>query len=129
MKVCTNCGISKETYNFAKDTSKKDNLYNKCKECQSKLFTQYTRTKLGLIKKMYRSQVKNSILRGHLPPEYSLDELIEELLSSKLFNRLYTEWVQSNYKRHLIPSIDRISDTAGYTRKNVQLMTWENNNT
>jgi len=84
-------------------------------------------TKIALIKKMYLAQKSHSKQREHLPPEYSLEELIDKLMLMSLFHKLFSNWEKSNYKKDLIPSIDRKSNLIGYTKENIQLGTWKFN--
>jgi len=48
-------------------------------------------------------------------------------LSNFDFNYLFTKWVESDYKRTLTPSIDRIDSKKGYTIDNVRWITFSEN--
>ena len=61
-------------------------------------------------------------------PEYTKAELTEWLFSQELFHKLFQEWKISNFKKELIPSVDRIDNSKGYSFGNIQLMTWNENN-
>ena len=87
-----------------------------------------SRTKFGVICGIYRRQKRNSKARGHKPPQYTKQELINWANSQDAFHSLYDNWVKSGYKKPLKPSIDRISDYDSYRFENIQLMTWDSNN-
>ena len=89
---------------------------------------EYRRTKDGLLSKIYSSQKATSSRRNHIPPTYSLQELKEWMFSLENFNDIYDEWKQSDYDTKKIPSIDRREDDLPYTLQNIQLTTWEINN-
>lgn len=44
------------------------------------------------------------------------------------FKALWDSWVASDYKKNLIPSIDRLDDYRGYHLDNIRLVTWDENN-
>ncbi len=85
------------------------------------------KTKRGVAMTISYTQKKSSEKRGHRPPEYTTDELIEWLYSQVLFHVLYSEWVNSGYKKSLKPSVDRKHDDIHYCMSNIQLMTWGEN--
>ena len=86
------------------------------------------KTKNGVSAIIYGGQTTRSKTRGHRPPEYSLIEFREWLYSQTKFHELYSEWVNSGYKKRLKPSVDRKHDDIHYCMSNIQLMTWEENN-
>jgi len=85
------------------------------------------KTQRGKISQTYSKQKGSSLKRGHPLPSYSKEELEEWLFSQKLWFELYDNWVLSDFKKKLAPSIDRINDNLPYTIGNIQLMTWEEN--
>ena len=87
----------------------------------------YVRTKHGLSAKIYAKQRHKSRERGHQPPAYSNAELKNWLFKQELFHELYAKWVEADYETDLIPSVDRIENSIGYTFDNIQLMIWEEN--
>ncbi len=111
--ICTKCNGEKE-----------DTGTSWCPSCQREA----KRTKDGVVTRIYAGQKASSKLRGHRPPEYSKVELKEWLFSQTLFHELHAEWVQSGYKKRLKPSVDRKCDEVHYCMRNIQLMTWEENN-
>ncbi len=88
----------------------------------------YYKTKKGLLGVIYKTQRASSKRRKHNPPTYTLDEFRKALLAMELFHILFDNWVASNYKKCLRPSVDRIDANKPYTEDNIQLMTWQENN-
>ena len=87
----------------------------------------WNKSKRGLCIRLWHHNVKNSIKRGHKPPEYTQKELMNWILNHENFNNLYTNWVNSNYSRDLSVSIDRLDDSIGYSFSNIQLITFKEN--
>lgn len=48
-------------------------------------------------------------------------------LSDFNFKYLFEKWIESDYDRRLTPSIDRIDSKKGYTKDNVQWITFSEN--
>ncbi len=118
MKKCSRCKKTKP--NFRKHSTV-------CRECINEKKKNKRRTKPGTITAIYEGQLGSSKKRGHRPPEYTKQELIEWLTSQVLFHELYDEWKQSGYIRRLKPSVDRKCDDVHYCMSNIQLMTWGEN--
>lgn len=127
MKYCYNCKETKPKSEFPKNKSKHDGLTTECRTCNRKLTIKRVRSKNGLISKIYSSQKSKSRKRNHPQPEYDLNWLKEWCLSQELYHKLHSDWVESGYNKWLIPSIDRIDDNIHYTKSNIQLMTWKEN--
>ena len=87
----------------------------------------FARTPRGVLCCMYHNQIKRGIARGYGRPTYSLDWLYSRFLDDVKYNRLYSEWVKSGFKKERKPSIDRISRNKPYTPENVQILTWAEN--
>lgn len=119
-KKCKNCNKSKRTDCFRKDR-------NDCKSCEKEKEKIYRLTKQGVIGTIYNNQKSNSKKRNHPAPLYSIDELREWIEDNSIFDELYSNWVDSEYKTNYKPSIDRIDDNKPYLLDNIQLMTWEEN--
>lgn len=126
-KRCYRCGKIKPLVEFNKNKSKPSGYGDECRECKNELDTQYRRTEVGLISKIYGTQKKSSSRRGHLAPTYSKAQLIDFMYKNN-YIELYTAWVFLGYNTNLVPSIDRINRNLPYTLENIQLVTWEFNN-
>ncbi len=126
-KLCIACGKNKPSSEFYKNNATKDGLNYSCKKCSYRTKLKNKRTKNGLISKIFSTQISNSKIRNYPLLNYSIRELREWLLGQPLFHKLFNEWVESEYKKDLRPSCDRINDYKGYSLKNLQLMTWEEN--
>lgn len=87
----------------------------------------YRRTPKIFLSEVYTSQLCNSRKRDMPPPEYTANELKRWIITNIEFRPLYLQWLESKYLSSLKPSIDRISDTEGYSLNNIQLMTWAEN--
>lgn len=132
-KKCKRCNTIKNRDEFYKRTKAIDGLREWCIICDIKQSTEYSRTKKGLIKKIYRNQKENSKRRGNSLPNYTEIELSEWLRNQDLFHELYYKWVESGYKKMLVPSCDRHSDTEldydykPYCLTRLRICTWEEN--
>lgn len=80
----------------------------------------WRKTKRGLITNLYHKMKSRNTV------DFDLEDLHKFSTGSK-FERLYDEWVKSNYHKQLKPSIDRISNKYGYTLSNIQWLTWAEN--
>ena len=127
-KRCTDCGNVKSLNDFYKNKNFKDGLQYYCKECEIKRKLDYYNSKNGLITIIYLNQKGKSKKRGYALPSYTKMELVKWWFSQHLFHELYTNWINSGYKKGLKPSIDRKDDYKSYTFDNITLTTWDENN-
>ena len=81
----------------------------------------YRRTKKGILTNIYSKQ------KTRKGVNYSLKELHAMFLNNKKFDRLYKEWIKSNYNIQFKPTIDRINPKLGYTQDNIHCLTWAEN--
>lgn len=126
-KNCTKCGKLKLFSDFSKSKDYKSGFVNFCKKCGVIKARKHSRTRKGLTSQMYSAQKRCSKKRGHNRPNYSLLQLREWVLTQSNFEKLYTQWMESGYKKILIPSCDRIDDYKSYSLDNLRLVTWQEN--
>lgn len=81
----------------------------------------FRKTKKGILTNAYSRQKKRKEVN------YSLKELHERFLNDLRFNRLFNEWVKSNYNKEFIPTVDRINCKKGYELTNIHCLTWKEN--
>ena len=123
-KVCPCCGIKKPCFMYTKLKSSNTGLYHYCKPCAKKLALSHSRTKKGLSAQILQNQQRSSKKRNHPKLPYTLEQFRTWLYSQPNFEKLYNNWVKSNYKKNLIPSVDRLDDYKGYSFDNIRLVTW-----
>lgn len=124
-KICSICKLELGIENFYKNVTHKDGLTSYCKSCHN----YKDRTVEGLIRRIYEQQKSSSKLRDHTKPSYTYEELLTWFNNQPNAEKLYKEWVISNYDTWKRPSIDRLDDYQGYSFENIQLVTWKENNT
>ena len=94
---------------------------------RNKKAKEYRRTKHGLVVKIYGDQLSSSRKRGHDKPKYNLKQLKKWIFNQENFDKLYNDWVASNYNKELTPSCDRLDNYKGYSLYNIRLVTWRDN--
>jgi len=127
MKKCTNCQKVKPFSEFWKRKQSLDGLQHRCRECLSKRFSEYRKSKRGIINQIYRNQVSSAKQRGMALPEYSIAEFYDWIISKRAFHRIYNEWVNSGYKETEVPSCDRVNDRISYRFDNIRVVAWKDN--
>lgn len=80
----------------------------------------WRKTKRGHVTNLYHK------MKGRNSVDFSLNDF-HNFADCKKFERLYREWVASNYNKQYVPSIDRISNKKSYTLDNIQWLTWAEN--
>lgn len=125
MKICRDCNQSLPYTAFSIKTSCKDGYNVRCKRCHT---IRYKKGSLErIVKKIYNTQISNSIKRNHSPPEYSLPELIDWVYKQPNWDELYQAYKDSDYDRMSAPSIDRLDSLKPYTFDNIRLVSWREN--
>ena len=134
MKTCLRCAIEMPLDKFhsrihvSKYTGKEAVHYTSyCKRCNKLICKESRQSKDGLFRLIYSGQLTSSKQRGHVPPDYTKEELILWAESQPNFKKLYENWVNSNYDRWLKPSPDRLDETKPYSLSNLKLDTWYDN--
>ena len=123
-KKCIVCKRILPKDKFGKNSKTLDGYSTDCLECRNSIAKRKDR--LGW--HIYSNQVSKSIQRKHPKPTYTKEELQEWLNRHPSYDRMYDEWVKSNYDIKLKPSIDRIYNHLGYSFENIRLVTWDTNN-
>ena len=90
--------------------------------------TQEKQTLKGRLSYMHRKIKERSKYRGHDLPSFSREEFDSFMYENNYFD-LWLNWRDSGFSKELVPSVDRLNDNAGYYFGNMQLITWEENNT
>lgn len=105
----------------------KDGYKSTCKTCCKIYKSDYYKTVEGLLSVIYNGQQGRSKKRKYAPPNYSLKEFKDWLVSQKVFHELYADWVKSGYQKMMRPSADRLNDYKSYTFTNLRWVTWQEN--
>ena len=128
MKKCFKCGLVKELNLFYNHKQMGDGHLNKCIECTKKDVkgSNYDRTEKGVVRVIYKTQVRNSKVRKMELPNYTKQEFKEWLYKNN-FKKLYDNWVSSGFDKNKKPSADRIDDFKPYSFENIRLVTWYEN--
>ena len=127
-KICTKCKTSKELSEYNVRKLSKDGFTSRCKICLSVSDKEYYHTIKGICYNLFYAHVHRSKLKSFAVPLYTKIELKEWIINQDNFKELYENWVNSNYKKELSLSVDRLDDYKGYSFDNIQLVTWEFNN-
>ena len=123
MKTCSICKTELPLEAFDTQSTGKLGKRADCKECRKR----FTRSKVGVVKAIYSSQIAKSRKRNHPPPSYTETELFDWFWKQPNADTLYTNWIASEYNTDLHPSVDRLDDYLPYTLNNIQLITWNEN--
>ncbi len=81
----------------------------------------FRKTKKGLLTNLYHK------MKSRHAVEFTLSNFHDMFLETKIFDRLFNEWVISNYDKRKKPSIDRINNKYPYLVKNIHMITWGEN--
>ena len=119
-KVCEYCNELKGLIEFEPESSI-------CKSCELINKREVNNTEEKLLSRMYSGQLSRSKKRGHNLPEYSRKDFMSFMLGNENFVKLYNDWKRSGYESDLVPSIDRLDESKGYSLDNIRIVTWQDN--
>ena len=148
MKECFKCNQTKQLSDFYKHPLTKDGYLNKCKECTKvdtranysknrEYYREYDLKRGRLdIERILRSRyygIRSRSEEGYYHsnkytvtgmPYLSKEEFMKWANENMdKFMELYAPWAASNYQKKLAPSVDRIDNSKGYTKDNLQWLT------
>lgn len=145
-KFCHTCNTDKKLFDFSNNKASKDGLQSKCKECDNR----YQRQRKEKNKEATLTYGRQYQAKRRESFEYRLQMLVnaskqraktknrEHTLTLKDIKELYPidgkcpvfgfdlEFNSAGF-RETSPSIDRIDSSKGYTRDNVQVISWKAN--
>lgn len=126
--ICSKCKkeITEDKILNRKEGKKKAHSW--CYDCVINANYEFNKTKKGVLRTIFYTQILGSKKRGHDKPSYTKDEFIKYGLNNNYFNIIYDRWVALNYDKDEKPSFDRIDSKKGYSFDNIQIMTWRENN-
>ncbi len=78
-------------------------------------------------KKMFQKIIERSKRRGHDLPKLSFETFFEWIIKSTPFEILFAEWDKNGRQEKEIPSVNRIDNEKGYSLKNMEVITWGEN--
>lgn len=127
-KTCNGCGKEKIISDFYSKKKDRNLISYMCKECDKEYIKRHSRSKRGMLLKMYSHQIESSIRRKHEKPSYTKEELVLFAMNCEEFHVLYDNWANSGYKKMMYPSFDRKNDYLPYSLENFgRWTTWEEN--
>lgn len=134
-KTCKVCKKTLPVSCFTITKTNKDGYHTFCKSCKALNERAYRRTVIGKIKNTYLSMKRRVENRNNYKYHkiyegkaiLAKDDFISWSVKDPEFNRLFTQWKESNYDSMLNPSIDRKDATKGYTLDNIQWLTMRQN--
>lgn len=88
----------------------------------------YRRSKKGVLTNIFQHMKARSKKYGY-KLGITLEYLHDRFLTDIKFNSIYNRWKRNGYKYYDKPSIDRKDAFGGYTKDNIQVMTWRQNRT
>lgn len=127
-KKCSKCKETKLTMHFYKCVSRASGVRSYCIKCTNKSGIDYSKTKQGVINKIYYNQTLSTKRKGSNFGIYNRQDFSSFALASDKFNELFEQWVMSGHQKMLRPSFDRDNDYLGYSFDNFRRWcTWQEN--
>lgn len=145
-KECTHCNEVKSFKDYRKDLKGRYGLQSKCSSCMNLLQRErrrksgnsntknYEKTPNGFLMRLYRNM--KSRVEGVQKEKFYLyvgksllskEDFYEWSRNSEEFALLFNNWKDSNYKRTLTPSVDRVDSSKGYTLDNMEWVIFSEN--
>ena len=87
----------------------------------------YRHTPKGVLTNLYHKMIERSKLKGISAPDFSLQEFHKMFLDNQIFLEIFKHWESRGYQYYDKPSIDRKNPDRGYTKDNIQVMSWCDN--
>lgn len=72
-----------------------------------------------------RVNTQSSYLKREV--KFSKQWFIGFCMENKQYKRLFNQWAKNGYPRKLVPTIDRIDNAEGYTKTNIQFLSFKDN--
>ena len=87
----------------------------------------YKRSPKGILTVLYSKMKERTKQKGLPEIDFTLKELHQRYLNDKHYLDLCEKWMESGFDKYFKPSIDRINPDGGYTKDNIQMVTWGEN--
>lgn len=91
-------------------------------------YLKYYRSLEGKASNLYTAQVQKCKERNHPLPIYTREELIEYLINSLIYIKLFNIWKFNNFEKNYAPSVNRLNDYKSYSFDNIEIVSWKYNN-
>jgi hypothetical protein len=147
MKRCKSCLIEKNYSEYYKQKETKDGYRTYCKQCYCVFQKKWGKGHDKERKKLHRKKQKCSsynarklrmyfLMLGRAKRNYGSYRYIqcfinrftfEQFIESSSYAVIYQNWLESGFKKHLTPSIDRLNPSKHYTVDNIRVCTLREN--
>lgn len=142
MKTCTKCEVEKPLAEFSRHPQCSDGYTTHCKACVRKKSAAWHksngealnksrraafRTPIGKARSIYSTMRLSCKKNGWADPEFSVEEILDIISEGRCAITAIPFEVENNYaslRNPFAPSPDRIDNSLGYTKDNVQWVIW-----